>query len=742
MKTRYYAALFAAFAAVLPLTAQAVKEDPQTTAAAPQGDTVQLPAFTINAETDTAYVGKSALSSTRIAVDIADLPQSVQVLNNSFVKAVNPFNLADVLNYTGGAQNGALNWTPGRLAIRGFSGDGDYNDSFAPPAGSVVDSLIYDRFEVIKGPSTIFLAADGSPGGLVNKITKSPLSTQQTTLSAQTGLYDANRVSIDSTGPVTKDGKLLYRMVGAMQYSNGYYDNTYMHRFTAMPGFSYQFSPDTKVELKSMLVETNWPSYNGLQTDPRTLKVWDVPYTRSSSEASPYNWRHDAVNRVWMSFTSRLNDNVALRIAAMNAYNRSDRLESLANTWNDGGRTWNAATSPTTYTGGAYPRTTTADDATNRYRDIQSDLNFNFKTGPANHSLLVGSELRDSPAGTISYAGTSSPWNPFVKTDPVVNVNYSVKSAWTENTSTLARVYALETLKLFKDRLLLSFGATRTRATGSTKNANTGIVTTPEYVVFKNLKQYGAVYKIADGLNVFYGYNENYALNGVGTVNGVVGTPLPPKQGKQSEVGVKTVFLDKKLTANISYFDVQQQNNTVPSSPLNPLNPNVLIPGVISRGFDGDLTYTFNRNLFVMGSFSWFKAKSILGPAAAGFIQPYTQSIITGSIPVNNISERSSSIFGLYRFTDGMVKGLNVGLGANHLSKRAISDNANQVWFGYAPGRTIVNANASYRWNKHINYSLNIDNLLNTKYIYSVRSVNVIVPGQSLNLKFSVDYSF
>jgi outer membrane receptor for ferric coprogen and ferric-rhodotorulic acid len=446
MKTRYYAALFAAFAAVLPLTAQAVKEDPQTTAAAPQGDTVQLPAFTINAETDTAYVGKSALSSTRIAVDIADLPQSVQVLNNSFVKAVNPFNLADVLNYTGGAQNGALNWTPGRLAIRGFSGDGDYNDSFAPPAGSVVDSLIYDRFEVIKGPSTIFLAADGSPGGLVNKITKSPLSTQQTTLSAQTGLYDANRVSIDSTGPVTKDGKLLYRMVGAMQYSNGYYDNTYMHRFTAMPGFSYQFSPDTKVELKSMLVETNWPSYNGLQTDPRTLKVWDVPYTRSSSEASPYNWRHDAVNRVWMSFTSRLNDNVALRIAAMNAYNRSDRLESLANTWNDGGRTWNAATSPTTYTGGAYPRTTTADDATNRYRDIQSDLNFNFKTGPANHSLLVGSELRDSPAGTISYAGTSSPWNPFVKTDPVVNVNYSVKSAWTENTSTLARVYALETL--------------------------------------------------------------------------------------------------------------------------------------------------------------------------------------------------------------------------------------------------------------------------------------------------------
>ena len=744
MKSSYrILTMLAALAAGIPLVAQTIKEDPLTpTEDAAKTEAVQLPAFTIKAENDTGYVGKSALGSTRIAVDIADLPQSVKVLNSSFVKAVNPFNLADVLNYTGGAQSGAINWTPGRLAIRGFSGDGDYNDSFAPPQASVVDSAIYDRFEVIKGPSTIFLAADGSPGGLVNKITKSPLSKQQTTLSVQAGIFDANRISLDSTGSLTADSKLLYRVVGAMQYSDGYFDSTYLHRFTLMPSLSYQFSPDTKVEIKSLLVETNFPSYNGLQTDPRTLQIWDVPYTRSSSESSPYNWRHDAVDRVWVNFTSRLNNNVALRIAAMNAYDRADRLESLANTWNDGGRAWNAATSPTTYTGGAYNRTTTADDSTTRYRDIQSDLNFNFKTGPANHSLLVGSEVRDQPSGQINYAGTSSPWNPFVKTDPIVTVNYSAKSAWTQNTSTLARVYVLETLKLFNDRLLLSYGVTRTRATGSTTNGLTGVVTTPEYVVFKNLKQYGAVYKIMDGLNAFYGYNENYALNGVGTVNGVVGTPLAPKQGKQSEVGLKTVFLNKKLSLNVSYFDVQQKNNTVPSSPQDPLNPNILIPGVISRGFDGDLSYQVTKSFYLMGSFSLFKAKSVLGPAAATFIQPATKAIAVGSIPVNNISENSASLLALYQFTSGNLKGLNLGLGGNYLTKRAVTDNANQVWFGYIPARTILNANASYRWNKHINYSLNIDNLLDKKYIYSSRSVNVLVPGQALNLKLGVEYTF
>jgi iron complex outermembrane recepter protein len=736
MKTCY---LIVQFLAALTTSASLFS---QTPAAAPKKEIVELPAFSISSEKDTGYVGKSALSSTRIAVDTSDLPQSVQVLNSGFLKAVNPFMISDILNYVGGAQNGSLNWTSGRNNIRGFSGDGDYTDGFAPPMATAVDSSIYDRLEVIKGPSTIFLAADGSPGGIVNKITKSPLATRQTTLSLQVGSFDANHFSIDTTGAITKDAKFLYRFVTGIQYSDGYYDSTYMHRNMFMPSLSYQFTPDTKVELKMMLIETAWPSYNGLMFDPRTGKMFDVPYTRSTSEDAPYNWRHDRVKRVWINYTSRLNEHVALRIAAMNAYDRADRLESLANTWNDGGRAWNAATTPANYTGGAYPRTTTADDSTNRYRDIQSDLNFNFKTGAANHSLLVGGELRDSPSAQINYAGTSSPWNPFVKTDPTVVVNYATKSGWSQNSSTLSRVYVLETLKLFNDRLLLSYGATRTRATGSTTNSLTKVVTTPEYIVFKNLKQYGLVYKITDGVNLFAGYNENYALNGVGTVNGVIGVPLPPKQGRQNEVGLKTSLFNKKLTVNVSYFDVQQQNNTVPSSPQNPLNPLVLIPGVKSRGFDGDLNYEVNRNLFLMGSFSLYNAESILGPAAATFTQPYTGTIITESIPVNNTSEKSASLFGLYRFTEGGLKGFNVGLGANYQSKRAITDNANQVWFGWVPGRTLVNANLSYRYNQRINYGLNIDNLLDTKYIYSVRSVNVIVPGQAFNVKFSVDYTF
>jgi outer membrane receptor for monomeric catechols len=88
------------------------------------------------------------------------------------------------------------------------------------------------------------------------------------------------------------------------------------------------------------------------------------------------------------------------------------------------------------------------------------------------------------------------------------------------------------------------------------------------------------------------------------------------------------------------------------------------------------------------------------------------------------------------------LKGLGLGLGAHYLSNRAITDGPNQVMWGYVSGRLLLNSNITYRMNQRISYGLNLDNILNKKYIYSVRSENVIVPGQALNAKFSVEYTF
>ena len=462
----WLAALFAAHAADSAAQTTPVEESAASQAA------IILPAFETSSQSDTSYMGKSSLSSTRISVELAELPQSVQVINNSFLKAINPLNLVEVLNYVGGAQTGNLGFTAGRVNIRGFTGDGDYVDGFAPASSVLQDSALFDRFEVIKGPSTIFLAADGSPGGVVNKITQSPSPNAATSLSVQVGRFNANHASLDNTGSLTKDGALTYRLIVAQQYSDGRYDTTHLHRFTAMPSFTYRFSPTAKLELKALVMNAIFPSYTSIPVDPRTLRQFAIVQNRAQTINAPFQWYfHDKVGRVWANFTDRLNDHVVVRIAGMNAYDTLNRVVLQATTWNEGARTWTVPNYDGTQ---SFPRALIADDSNTIYRDLQSDVNINFNAGPVANNLLIGSELNYGVVNRSSHPGTASPWYPYSTATPVVTVNTATNSAQSSSTNTLARAFVLDTVKFFGDRIILSYGLSRARATASVLNQLTG----------------------------------------------------------------------------------------------------------------------------------------------------------------------------------------------------------------------------------------------------------------------------
>jgi iron complex outermembrane receptor protein len=349
--------------------------------------------------------------------------------------------------------------------------------------------------------------------------------------------------------------------------------------------------------------------------------------------------------------------------------------------------------------------------------------------------------MRASPAHVTTFQSSSSAWNPYVIAAPTVTVNFNNITQTQSSRSASRRFFLLETAKFFRDRLLLSFGLSRSRESDQSTNLLTGAYTTAPYSLYKTVKQWGGVFKVAPTISLFVGHNENFSLNGIGVLNGVSGA-LPPKQGGQTEGGIKAELLGRKLSFNAAYFDVNQTNNTVASFPLDPANPRVLIPGVISRGFDGDVSYGVNRNLYLMGSFSLFHAKSVLGPSAAAFVQPYYGRIITGSIPVANASQQAASLYALYKFTEGTLRNLSTGVGLVYQSKRAITDSANQVMFSYVPGRSVVSAHLDYRANTHLRYSLNADNVFSARYILAIRSGNLMIPSAPVNLKLSAAYTF
>jgi len=72
-----------------------------------------------------------------MGVALADLPQSVRVLNKILLDDMNPTILAKALNYVGGAQSGTISWSVDRYMIRGFVARATtWTDSARKPIGT------------------------------------------------------------------------------------------------------------------------------------------------------------------------------------------------------------------------------------------------------------------------------------------------------------------------------------------------------------------------------------------------------------------------------------------------------------------------------------------------------------------------------------------------------------------------------------------------------------------------------
>jgi iron complex outermembrane receptor protein len=745
-------------------TASPPRAQPAETASAAE-ETVRLPTFTIRSERDVSYTGKQAMSTTRTGAPVADLAQSVVVLNRSLFDDINPTILAKALIYVGGAQTGTIDWSVDRTMIRGFVGEGDYVDGFRTQTDRNTDLNLIDHVEIIKGPAAIFIANQGNTvGGVINKISKSPTAWHVGEFTVQLGLWDGNRADLDLGGPVALGSKFLWRLLLATQDSKGYCDLTYEKRNSILPMLAYRFSPDTEAWVKFETFNSHYSSYNGIPLDGRTNQIAAVPIKTNFNEDTPLNWRTDWFTRLWGQFTTHPTDFIAVRFAAFDSRDTQRRVESILSP--------SGATTPTVQPGGSLaftpfaqyvippnytpgqliPRTVTAINSDYQpRREFQNDYVFSFTTGPATHKLLLGADAINYPQTTRTYSSSAnstavtSGIDPFNPTHPgTLSVDLNQPPAnMLDRSQTFEKIYALETANFLNNRLIASFGATRNRyalsSTSVTYDQNTGATSAPPVVpetrLYKNLFQYGLVMKPLPNISVFYGYNQNFFANGI-----QFGQFLSPQEGKQKEAGVKTEWLDGRVSASLTHFEVVQLNNAVPAFPQTTPPSNVLVPGTVSRGWDGDFAISIGNHIDVIGSFAWMRADVPL-PAPWNLApQPYDGKIYR-NLPVNNVSQHNFAVWTRYKVTDATFKGLAVGVGVSYLAKRAITDNANMIFYGYVPGRTLVDAVINYEIGR-FKYQVNIDNVFDRNYIYAARSNQVIIPGSPTNVRASITCKF
>ncbi len=193
-----------------------------------------IPAVEVNADAEegASYITEQQAAKTgKLDVAVEDTPFAISVVNEEFIRDTGAKNIQDAPMYSSGVYAGAFGFdTRGDWAkVRGMD-PSFYLDGLRSVYGSYnsVRTNVYalEQLEVLKGPSSV-LYGQSELGGIINSVSKLPKPVQQGELWAQVGSFDRKQLAADVTGPLSKDGKLLYRLVALKRDSGTQADYVY-----------------------------------------------------------------------------------------------------------------------------------------------------------------------------------------------------------------------------------------------------------------------------------------------------------------------------------------------------------------------------------------------------------------------------------------------------------------------------------------------------------------------------------
>jgi len=208
-------------------------------------EVVKIDPFTVSTDKVKGYAAGSSLSATRINTPVLEIPATINIVTKEFMADFGHTNVEQAVQGVAGVANRGRN--EGHFEefymIRGFNST--LNLKNRVPLNISTDASFIEQIELVKGPQTVLYGL-ADPGGLVNIITKKPLSVRRTELGLKFGSEDFRRLELDTTGPALASGALLYRLTGSYEKSKSWLKNGRWEQTFITPAITVQPFKDTK----------------------------------------------------------------------------------------------------------------------------------------------------------------------------------------------------------------------------------------------------------------------------------------------------------------------------------------------------------------------------------------------------------------------------------------------------------------------------------------------------------------
>lgn len=202
-------------------------------------------------------------------VPLESLPQTVEILTDSFVQDLGISTFQDALDFAGNVvrQNSFGN-TWNSFAIRGFAGDenlpgGYFVNGFSAGRGfsGLRDTSNIQEIEVLKGAGAAFYGRS-EPGGTINIVTKKPKFVADGYLQTSMASEDTFRLEGDYTSAATTS--LALRINGAYEEGDSFRNTIETEKLSLNPSFLLRFSEQSHLTYEMEILDQKLPFDRGI----------------------------------------------------------------------------------------------------------------------------------------------------------------------------------------------------------------------------------------------------------------------------------------------------------------------------------------------------------------------------------------------------------------------------------------------------------------------------------------------
>lgn len=670
-------------------------------------------------------------SLTREETDLPllDTPQSVTVVEDDLMAEQGRRTLRDAIrNVTGISFQAGEGNPPGgsdAFNVRGFSARDDiFVDGIRDPGNYFRDPFYAERIEVTKGPASAF-AGRGNVGGTVNIVTRQPLLTPHYRAELGAGTDNFFRGTFDVNTVLDQGSGIALRVNGLGHSADEPgRDQVYNRRWAIAPSIGFGIGGDTSLLINYLhlqqddLPDAGLPNGRNLSLAGSGFEGRTAPVDRNNFYGYSTDYREVETNSVTATVDHRFSDTLSLRSIARYARVHNDQLISSPR-FVGNVTTLNAATLAV---GNRKPR-----DQVDELLTTQTSLTASFNTGGLAHRLVFGAEYSRETSENRRRLDANGPnlnlFDPAFLAAPDIPYNGTRARLDVDTLS----FYLFDTIEIGERFILvggLRHDTVDTRARGFDDNAIApGFVTDLSRQDDALSGNAAFVFKPTPSSSLYLAYGTAFEPSGAAEVVQLAGgnnnAPVtaanfnvPPETSQAFEAGGRIALMDDMLNLSAAVFQITRDNARTPG--VNPGDPAVVLDGEQRvRGFELQAVGRLTPRLNIFAGYTYLDGEVTRSNRAFELGQR-----------LDGTPEHSATLWTSYAITDAFL----LGGGLQHVSSRTsdIRQSATANITITTPAYTVFDAFAEYQITEEIGLRVNVYNIADETYFYSIAS------GQSI----------